>query len=129
MTTRGSSGGSRPPSDPFQGFRDWLDDAERRWNTFFNEMMSSEQYGQASGRMMEGWLQFQKAVSETLQRSLSTVNLPSRTDLLALSERIGSLESKIESLEHAVRKLGGAPAAKNAAKAKPRRTKKAPRKG
>ena len=39
--------------DPMQMWRQWVDQSERQWNSVLNEFMSTEQFGEASSKMME----------------------------------------------------------------------------
>ena len=90
--------------------------------------MGSEQYGQMSGRMMEAFLSMQTSMNEATQRYLSALNLPTRTDLLALGDRLGSIEAGMVELHRKLDALN--PVSKPAAsgRPKPKRTKKAPAK-
>jgi hypothetical protein len=39
--------------DPLASWRNWLSDAETRWNSFFNKMMETDQFSRAMSRFTE----------------------------------------------------------------------------
>ena len=52
--------------DPFAMWRDWLSSSERQWNSFLNQAMSTDEFGQAMGRMMDVYLGMQKNMNEVM---------------------------------------------------------------
>ena len=119
--------GAAPPPDPFQIWRDWLSQSERQWNDFFNQMMSTDEYGQAMGRMMDAYLTTQRSMSEAFGRYFTALNIATRTDVLTLGNRLTDIEDRLGAIETSIAKLGKAgPAEKAASRAKPARTKKPP---
>jgi hypothetical protein len=102
------TGSKKPDSDdPFEVWRDWLNRSERQLNTVLNQVTSSDQFNQASSRLMETLLVFQRGMNESTQRYFSVLNVPTRTDILSLGERLGAIEERLESLEAAVRDPSG----------------------
>lgn len=119
--------GAAPPPDPFQLWRDWLSQSERQWNEYFNNMMSTDEYGQAMGRMMDTYLTAQRNMSEAMGRYFTALNMPTRTDVLTLGNRLTDIEDRLAGIETALTKLAPAPAqAKAVSRPKPARTKKPP---
>ena len=118
------------PPDPIQMWRDWLTKSERQMNEMFNEVMGSEGYSQTSSRMMESFIAFQKSMGQASERYLSTLNLPTRTDVLALGDRLAGIEDRLRDLEIAIRAIPGASTAqaRKSTRATPPRTRKAPSK-
>ena len=110
--------------DPLEAWRLWVDQAERRWNSTFNELMGTEQFSQVSGRMMEAWLAMQSSMNEATQRYFSALNLPTRTDVLSIADRLSSIDRRLDDLERRLDTIG-ATAPSKSARPKPRRTKKA----
>lgn len=122
-----------PAADPFQMWRDWLNQSERQWNSFFNEMMATDQYSQAMGRFMDVYLNMQKSMNDVMGRFFQTVNVPTRTDVLTLGNRLGEIEDRLIRMEQLLRDANrAAPAeapalsAATSAPARPRRTRKPP---
>jgi polyhydroxyalkanoic acid synthase PhaR subunit len=126
MTMAKDESSTRMP-DPLQMWREWVDQAERQWNQVLGEVMGSEQFGLAQGRVMEAMLGLQTSMNEATQRYFAALNLPSRTDILALGERLTAIESRLGDIERHITTTGAAATKKPATRRpQPKRTKKAP---
>ena len=88
------------PPDPFTAWRDWLGQAERQLNSFFNDMMGSEQYTRSMGQFNDLSLNMQKSMSETMSRYLSSLNLPTKDDFAALGQRLAAIEDRLAIIEN-----------------------------
>ena len=119
-----------PFPDPLEMWRNWLSESERQWNGFLNQAMATDEFSQAMGKFMDVYLNMQKSMSEAMSRYLTSMNLPTRTDVLAIGDRLSALEDRFTAVEAALKKTpagaseNGAPAAPAAPKAKPARTRK-----
>ena len=49
--------------------------------------------------MTAGYLQMQKAIQDAMGKALAAANLPSRTDIEALSARLGAIEASLARIE------------------------------
>ena len=85
--------------DPFAMWRDWLSNSERQWNSFLNQAMSTDEFGQAMGRMMDVYLGAQKNMNEVMGRYFTALNMPTRTDVLSLANRLSEIEERLGSIE------------------------------
>ena len=94
--------------DPFAMWRDWLSNSERQWNGFLNEVMATDQFGESMGRMMDVYLNMQKNMNDVMGRYFSAINVPTRTDLLALGNRLSDIEERLGGIEGMVKALGTA---------------------
>jgi polyhydroxyalkanoic acid synthase PhaR subunit len=94
--------------DPFAMWREWVAQSERQWNAFFNEVMGTEQYSQSMGRLMALSLDQQKSMSEAMGRYLGALNLPTRSDVFALGDRLAGIEKRLASMEERMERLAGA---------------------
>jgi polyhydroxyalkanoic acid synthase PhaR subunit len=92
-------------TDPFAVWREWVSQSERQWNSFLNETMASEAYGQAMGRFMEMYLAMQKGMTDALGRHITSLNLPARSDVLALGDRLAAIEDRLASIAHRLERL------------------------
>ncbi|MEO6399135.1 MAG: poly(R)-hydroxyalkanoic acid synthase subunit PhaE [Tepidiformaceae bacterium] len=114
-------------TDPIEMWRDWVSNSERQWNGFLNSAMSTDQYTQGMGQLMDVSLNMQKSMNEAMGRFLSALNLPTRSDILALGERLSMIEDHLGSIEAAIAALAPAAPAKAsvaaASVARPPRTK------
>ena len=91
-----------------QLWRNWLTETERQWNSFFNDIMGTDSFGRFAGGYIETYSQFQRLVSQNMQRSLSTLNLPTRSDIVELSERLSTVEERLASIDSALTTLAEA---------------------
>ena len=94
--------------DVGQLWRTWLTETERQWNTFFNDVMSTDSFGRFLGGYMDIYSTFQRLVAENMERSLSTLNVPSRSDIVELSERLSGVEERLAGIESSINALAEA---------------------
>jgi polyhydroxyalkanoic acid synthase PhaR subunit len=115
--------------DVVQLWRDWLTQTERQFNTFFSETMNTEAFARSMGGYMEVNAAFQKMMTDGMQRYLSFVNMPSRTDVISLGETLRDIEGRLARIEEtlliAVEASGAAERGPTAA-GEPPRTKRPP---
>jgi hypothetical protein len=104
--------GAMPDSDdrPDVGqlWRTWLTETERQWNTFFNDVMSTDSFGRFMGGYMDIYSTFQRLVAQNMERSLSTLNVPSRSDIVELGERLSGVEERLGAIESSINTLAEA---------------------
>ncbi len=91
-----------------QLWRNWLTETERQWNGFFNDVMGTDSFGRFVGGYMEIYGTLQRLVSHNMERSLSSLNVPTRSDIVDLSERLSSMEERLTSIESSLRALAEA---------------------
>ena len=95
-----------------------------------NDAMATDEFGRNMGRMMDVYLAMQKNLNEVMGRYFSALNVPTRTDVMTLGNRLGEIESRLDGIEGAVKALAPKPSlatsssAVAAAAARPPRTKK-----
>ena len=108
-------------------WREWVSQSERQWNAFLNEAMTSQAYGQSMGRFMEMYVGMQKTLADTMGHYVTALNLPARSDVLALGDRLAAIEDRLAGIEIRLARLGGtgAPGPESAIDpARPPRTRK-----
>lgn len=120
-------------ADPFELWRTWVSDSERQWNSFLNQAMSTDEFSQSMGQFMDVYLNMQKSMNEVMGRYLSAFNLPTRTDVLTLGDRLGAIEDTLSEIQSTLARAAaaslsaapnGASASSASAKPAPARTKK-----
>ena len=89
-------------------WRTWLTETERQWNTFFNDVMSTDSFGRFLGGYTDVYSTFQRMVAQNMERSLSTLNVPSRSDIIELSERLSGVEERLAAIESSITTLAEA---------------------
>ena len=115
--------------NPLDTWRQFITDSERQWNGFFKEVLGTDTFSGAMNTWVEASLTVQRMVADNLERYYTAFNIPSHADLVALAERMKTVEETLARIEAAV--LNGAPKtasrrAKPQPVAKPARTKRPP---
>ena len=82
--------------DPFETWRQLYDANERAWTEALEQTMSSPEYEESSGKMLETMLAAQKSVRDNMRTYLETMNVPTREDIARLGELVVGLEEKID---------------------------------
>ena len=119
-----------PAVDPFAAWRDWLEQTERQLNSFFNQVMGTEQYARYLGQMNDFTLNMQKSMGESMRRYFASLNLPTQEDLATLGQRLNAIEQRLAAIERnnpSMSFVGGEAA--TAATPRPPRTRKPPSTG
>jgi polyhydroxyalkanoic acid synthase PhaR subunit len=88
-----------PAVDPFTAWREWLGQAERQLNSFFNDVMGREQYTRAMGQFNTFSVNMQQSMTETMGRYLNSLNLPNREDFAVIAQRLTSIEERLGTIE------------------------------
>jgi len=87
------------PPDPLAMWRDWVTNSERQWNSFLNDMMSTDEFGKSMGRFMDLYLNMQKQLNESMGRYLNVLNLPTRSDVFGLGDRLSMIEARLAGID------------------------------
>jgi polyhydroxyalkanoic acid synthase PhaR subunit len=119
-------------TDPFEMWREWVTNSERQWNAFLNNAMATDEFGQSMGRFMDVYLNLQKNMNDVMGRYFTAINVPTRSDILNLGERLTAIEERLTVIESELRSLSrrpastssGAPTTVKPATPRPPRTKK-----
>ncbi|GAC1582216.1 MAG: hypothetical protein NVS3B7_17540 [Candidatus Elarobacter sp.] len=110
--------------DPLALWRDMLSQWESAVNSLANKTMSSNEYSSSMNGAMGLSLRMQESVREFMAAYLATTNLPSRTEVLAIAERLGALETRLDRITALLERM--APASAEDTRPRPARTKKPP---
>lgn len=89
----------QPTPDMMEAWREWLTQTERQFNALFNQAMNTEPFGRNMGGYVEITTAFQRMMAEGMQRYLTFVNMPSRTDVTGLGETLHSIEDRLSRIE------------------------------
>ncbi len=112
--------------DPFRAWREWFQENEQRWSDTMTEVMGDDRFAKGMGRYFQEALHTHRMFTDSMAQYLGNLNLPARSDILALGDRIGQLEDAIAALQVEVRNLREAGAGRAAASSRPRRTRRPP---
>jgi phage tail tape-measure protein len=114
-------------ADTMELWRNWLTETERQWNSFFSEVMGRDSFGRVAGSYMEFYSVIQRALNQGMERYLNTFNLPTRSDIVELGERLHNIEERLSSLEANLNSLATAAGIATSApvtQLRPRRTRR-----
>jgi polyhydroxyalkanoic acid synthase PhaR subunit len=89
--------------DPFGAWKSMRDSGMDAWSKMMIQLVNNESYAQASGTMLDAWLTtsapFRKALESTMTQVLTQLNMPTRTDITSLAERLTHIEMRLDDLE------------------------------
>ncbi len=112
------------PTDPAAMFQEWVSQWERATDKFSNQLMGTDEFGKYLSQMQNFQIEFQKTFADAMSRQLTNLNMPTREDVLSISEHLQSLERRMSRIESALTKLAGTNNGNPADSAAPPRTKK-----
>jgi hypothetical protein len=73
-------------------WRDWVARSESQWSETVSQLLKDPRAGGALNRQLDELRMAHRLFGEMAQASLAASNLPSRSDLEALDERLGRVE-------------------------------------
>jgi hypothetical protein len=120
--------------DPTRLWREWCQKSEQLWNDAAAQLLGDDRVAKSTVKYLQEALHTQRMFSESMAKWLANLNFPSRSDVLALSDRIGKVEDALAGLQVEIRQLRQAltrqaPAAEGELRlVRPRRTKTPPQK-
>ena len=91
--------------NPVALWRDWIVKSEAQWSQGLSELMKDERISAPLSRQVDELRMMQRQFAEMAQASLAAANLPSRSDLEALDERMGQLEDGLAQVAAALSRL------------------------
>ena len=118
--------------NPVRLWREWFVKSEKAWSQAMTDAMGDERFSKGLGRYMQEALHTHRMFSESMAQYLANLNLPSRQDILDMSDRLGQVEDALASVQVELRELrtrvaqGGANAGPAVAGVKPARTRRPP---
>src|SRR5690242_3281306 len=90
------------PFDPTGMWRSMRDANLDAWSKMMIQLVNSEAYAQATGSVLDAWLTtsapFRKAMETTMTQVLTQLNMPTRSDVTSLAERLTNLEMRLDDL-------------------------------
>ncbi len=91
------------PFDPTGLMRTMRDNSMEAWSKMMIQMVNTDAYSQATGTMLDTWLStstpFRKLLETVMTQTLAKCNMPSRSDLVSLAERLVNIEMRLDDLE------------------------------
>lgn len=128
--------GDRDASDPLAVWREMLSQWEQNVNAIANRAMGSDEYSSSVNGAMAASLKLQETMRQFMAAYLAHANLPSRTEVLAIAERLAGVEARLDRMTALLETIaatrngdapaGAAPASAPPPRQRPPRTKKPP---
>jgi hypothetical protein len=110
--------------DPMKAWREWFVQSEREWSEGLTRLMKDDATARALGQEINAALYAHQMAKQGMAGPMAMMNVPTQDQLLALSERLGSLEDAVARVEANLVQLRHSLEA--TAPAKPTRVRKAP---
>jgi hypothetical protein len=91
------------PFDPTGLFKNMRDTGMDAWSKMMIQLVNTEAYAQSTAAMLDAWLTssapFRKVLETTMTQVLINLNLPTRSDFIALAQRLTNIEMRLDDLE------------------------------
>ena len=111
--------------DPFVLVRDLVSRLEKSINAFANPVMQSDGFSNGANKAMSAAMVAKKLAQDLTQRYFEALNIPSRSDIMALADRLQSLEDRMIGMQATLDRIAGG-AARRPSLPAPARTRKPP---
>ena len=115
------------PPDPSMQFQEWVTQWERAVDEFSNRMMGTDEFSRSLNQMQSLQLEFQRNFGDFMSKQLANLNMPSRDDVLMLSEDLRSIDRRLAHVERSLDKLLQKDGTKRPLRQGPARTRKPPK--
>ncbi len=89
--------------DPIRIWREWMIKSEKQWSDHLTELMGDERFSKGMGRYIQEGLHSHRIFSDGMAQYLSSLNLPSRADVLDIGDRLGQIEDTLAALQVEIR--------------------------
>jgi hypothetical protein len=94
--------------DPLALWRDMLSQWETNVNALANRTMKSDEYSSQMNGAMGSALRIQEQMRDFMAQYLAASNLPSRTEVLAIAERLGAVEARLDRITSLLERIAAA---------------------
>ena len=118
---------------PLRLWSEWYQKSEKSWNDAVTKLLGDDRVAKSTGKYLQEALHAQRMFTDAMAKYLANLNLPSRSDVLALSDRVGKVEDALAGLQVEIRQLRRALAERKLASSeessplRPKRTKTPPK--
>lgn len=106
--------------DPLAPWRDLLSQWEQNVNALANRTMASDEYSSSMHGAMGATLKLQETMKQFMATYLASANLPSRSDVLGIAERLGGVEARLDRMTALLERIADAKSGDAAPAAAPR---------
>ena len=92
----------KPSGPPQQDFSELVTRWERAFNEFSNQVMGTDEFSKSINQWQRMQLEFQKSFSEAMATQLANFNMPSRDEVITISEQLRNIDSRLSRIEKAL---------------------------
>ena len=85
--------------DPMRLWREWFVKSEKSWSDALTEMMGDERFSDGMGRYVHEALHSHRMFGESMGQYLANLNIPSRGDILDMSDQLAQIEDTLGSIQ------------------------------
>jgi hypothetical protein len=119
-------------NDPVAMWQSLIGEMEKGFNAFANQAMASPEFSKVVNQVGDVSAGAQKQLGDLMEKYLVSMNLPSRAQMVSMSERLQGIEAQlneIKALLHQMRANPGAKESGSSGASKPPRAKRPPAAG
>lgn len=95
----------RQSIDPSAMFADWVTQWERAVDNFSNDVMATDEFSRSMNQMQKVQLDMQRVFGDAMAKQLANFNMPSRDDILELTENLREVDRRVARVESMLRKM------------------------
>jgi hypothetical protein len=92
-----------PPNDPFEAWRSMRDATMKTWADAMVQTVNTDAYAQTTGAILDSYLTatapYREIVEKIVTQALQISNMPTRSDIIGLAERLTNLELRLDDLD------------------------------
>ena len=89
--------------DPFGTWKTMRDASLDIWSKLMIDLVNSQAYSQATGQWLDSYLTlsqpFQRVIETTMTQVLGGLNMPLRTEVTSVAERLTNVEMRLDDLD------------------------------
>lgn len=89
--------------DPLEAWRNLRDESLDAWSKMMIQAVNTEEYAKGSGAMLDAYLTasipFNEMLKKAMTQALQQANMPSRSDVINLAERLTQVEMRLDDLD------------------------------
>jgi len=93
--------------DPFALMRDLVSQLEKGVNDYAKPLMESDNFAKGANQAMSAAMVAKKLAQELTRRSFEALNVPSRSDIIALGDRLQAIEDRMIGMQATLDRLAG----------------------
>lgn len=116
-------------NDPVALWQNMIGEMEKGFNAFANQAMGSPEFSKVVNQVGGATAGAQKQLGELMEKYLVSMNMPSRSQMVGMAERLQSIEgqlNEIKAMLHQMQGASGGAAGGSSQAPKPPRTKRPP---